>query len=155
MFLTSVPRRAGYAVTATLLVVAVVGCSGDGNETQRYADRIRVEGFTLVKTTYADGEGLSYVGPAGDGVPAVTAPGLTLSSGGTDLSYLFYDYLATGQGTDSGTGTCRVTVYEIRDRTKAVDYLGDDLSSNQQQMVRQGTSRIVQIDVLCDAQADK
>ncbi|MEU5784690.1 hypothetical protein [Micromonospora lupini] len=154
VFLTSVPRRVGYAVTATLLAGTVAGC-GDGNETQRYADRVRVEGFTLVKTAYANGEGRSYLGPAGDGVPTVTAPGLTLTRGGTDLSYLFYDYLATGQGTDSDTGTCQVTVYEIRDRSKAVDYLDDDLNSSQQQSVRQGTSRIVQIDVLCDAQADR
>ncbi|MEV4823276.1 hypothetical protein [Micromonospora sp. NPDC049274] len=154
MFLTLVRRRARYAVTATLLTVAASGCGHDGNETQRYADRIRVEGFTLVKTAYANGEGRSYLGPAGGGVPAVTAPGLTLSAGGTDLSYLFFDYLAAGEGTDSDTGSCRVTVYEIRDRTKAVGYLDDDLTRSQQQSVREGTSRVVHIDVLCDAQAD-
>ncbi|MEU7923593.1 hypothetical protein [Micromonospora sp. NPDC049801] len=153
MFLTSVSRRARYALTAALVAVTAAGC-GDGNETQRYADHIRVEGFTLVKTTYSNGEGQSYLGPAGDEVPVVTAPGLTLSPGGTDLSYLFYDYLATGEGSDADTGACRVTVYEIRDRTKAVAYLDDDLNSSQQQAVRDGTSRIVHIDVLCDAQAD-
>ncbi|MBM0275502.1 hypothetical protein [Micromonospora tarensis] len=156
MFLTSAPRRALYAATAALLAVAGAGCGhGDGNETQRYADRVRVAGFTLVKTAYANGEGRSYLGPAGSGAPTVTAPGLTLTSGGPDLSYLFYDYLASGEGTDSDTGACQVMVYEIRDRTKAVDYLGGDLDESQQQAVREGTSRIVQIDVLCDAQADK
>ncbi|MFG1884691.1 hypothetical protein [Micromonospora sp. NPDC049102] len=154
MFLTSVPCRGLTAVTAVLLTVGAAGC-GDGNETERYADRVRVDGFTLVKTAYANGEGRSYLGPAGEGAPPVTAPGLTLTSGGTDTSYLFYDYLATGQGTDSDTGTCSVTVYEIRDRAKAVDYLDDDLISSQQQAVRDGTSRIVHLDVLCDAQADK
>ncbi|MFG1653361.1 hypothetical protein ACGFIE_25865 [Micromonospora sp. NPDC049275] len=154
MFPTSVRRRARFAVTAALLTVAASGCGYDGNETQRYADRIRVEGFTLVKTAYANGEGRSYLGPAGDATPAVTAPGLTLSAGGTDLSYPFYDYLATGEGTDSDTGSCRVTVYEIRDRPKAVGYLDDHLTRSQQQSVREGTARVLHIDVLCDAQAD-
>ncbi|MEU0546440.1 hypothetical protein [Micromonospora sp. NPDC005979] len=154
MFLTSVPRTTLLTVTATLLAAIMAGC-GDGNETQRYADRVRVEGFTLVKAAYSNGEGRSYLGPAGEGVPTVTAPGLTLTSGGTDTSYLFYDHLATGQGTDPDTGACQVTVYEIRDRAKAVDYLDDDLNDSQQRAVREGRSRIVHIDVLCDAQADK
>ncbi|WP_422735512.1 hypothetical protein ACN263_17985 [Micromonospora sp. WMMD729] len=153
MFSPSVPRRALLAVTSTLMAATVAGC-GDGNETQRYADRVRVEGFALVRTTYSNGEGRSYLGPAGEGTPPVTAPGLTLTSGGIDTSYLFYDYLATGRGTDSDTGTCSVTVYEIRDRAKAVDYLDDDLNSSQQRAVRDGTSRILHLDVLCDAQAD-
>jgi hypothetical protein len=155
VFLTSASRRTLFALTATLLAVSAAAGCGDGNETQRYADRVRVEGFTLVKSAYSNGEGRSYLGPAGEGAPPVTAPGLTLSPGGTDTSYLFYDYLAYGQGTDPDTGTCSVTVYEIRDRAKAVDYLDDDLNSSQQQAVRDGTSRVVHLDVLCDAQADK
>ncbi|MGV9214162.1 hypothetical protein ACTFTM_20085 [Micromonospora sp. RB23] len=153
MVSTSLPRTTLLTVTATLLAAITAGC-GDGNETQRYADRVRVEGFTLVRAAYSNGEGRSYLGPAGEGTPTVTAPGLTLTSGGTDTSYLFYDYLATGRGTASDTGTCSVTVYEIRDRAKAVDYLDDDLNSSQRRAVRDGTSRIVHLDVLCDAQAD-
>ncbi|WP_433534318.1 hypothetical protein ACQPZK_19240 [Micromonospora sp. CA-249363] len=54
----------------------------------------------------------------------LTAPGLTLGSGGIQPSYLFSDYL------------------------------DDDLNGGQRQEVRDGASRIVHLDVLCDARAD-
>ncbi|SBT38999.1 hypothetical protein [Micromonospora auratinigra] len=155
MFLTRVPCRIRRAL-AVAVVASPAGCAGsDGTETERYADKLQVPGFTQVKAGYSDGARRSYVGPAGTAVPTVTGPGLGRDRGSTDWSYSIFSFLAIGHGSDPGTGRCQVTVFEVEDPQKAVSYLGSALSERQRAQVRAGASRVLQVETLCDAQADR
>lgn len=138
--------------------VVLTGCSApEPNDSERYRDRVTVEGFRVVDSDYYQRTATAaYVGAVDvDVAAAVSGPGLTVVKGGRDLSSGALTYLADGFGSAADTGRCWVSVYRHKPGRAAVDNLGSDrIDARERAGIVDGSVARVDVRVVCDAQAD-
>lgn len=145
----------GCAVALASAASVLAACGGGPNESERYRDRVRIDGYRVIDKSYSDGATGIYVGPAGSNLSsAVSAPGLTVSRGETDWSNGIFKYVAEGTGRTEESGSCRVVVFQLDSGLAALQYADRNLDEAERDGILDGSASVVKVDVLCGAQAD-
>ncbi|WP_433364985.1 hypothetical protein ACQPZX_34955 [Actinoplanes sp. CA-142083] len=143
------------AVSAVLMLM---GCSAFGsNESERYRDKLALSGFREVGAYFDTSATAYFVGPADADITAVASgPQLVVKKDGQPMKNGVQQTVALGTGYSTDTGNCDLLFWSI-DASSAVSVLQDwgKLTSTEKAGLDGGTLIGIEVDVICNAQADK
>ena len=145
-------------MVVVLAVLALSGCAMLGpNESERYRDELRLDGFRRVATFFSDGAAQAlFVGPAGaDLSSAAHGPSLVVSKDPKPTTNGVFRTVALGTGFSQDSGNCSTTFWTVEAKS-ATGYIDGFAKVTDKEAAGLADGSLVGIEahVVCAAQDD-